>query len=93
MEKNHIKIACLGDSITYGENLIHRALSCYPAQLQNMLGKGYEVRNYGRNGSEREILHYDRADRVCFTPDGIRIAAWNTGSNEICIFGPFSWGY
>lgn len=46
-----------------------------------------------RNGAEREILHYDRADRVCFTPNGARIAAWNTGSNEICIFGPFSWGY
>lgn len=46
-----------------------------------------------RNGAEREILHHNRADRVCFTPNGARIAAWNIGSTEICIFGPFSWGF
>ena len=50
--ENHItKIACIGDSITYGETLVNRGLDTYPALLGKMLGKGYEVRSFGRNGA------------------------------------------
>ena len=49
-----VKVACLGDSITYGLGLADRAKESYPAQLQKMLeefepGK-YEVRNFGNSG-------------------------------------------
>ena len=45
-----IKVACVGDSITYGAYLQPRELQCYPAQLAKILSGGYEVRNFGVNG-------------------------------------------
>ncbi len=46
-----IKVACVGNSVTYGYLLPDRELNCYPSQLQKMLGTQYEVRNYGKSGS------------------------------------------
>ena len=49
-----VKIACIGDSITYGTGLADRNREAYPAQLQQMLDrlapKRYEVRNFGNPG-------------------------------------------
>ena len=45
------RIACVGDSITYGAAIRDRANHCYPKVLGNLLGKGYTVRNYGVNGA------------------------------------------
>jgi sialate O-acetylesterase len=41
------KVACIGNSITYGSGLPSRLTNCYPAQLDQMLGGNYDVRNYG----------------------------------------------
>lgn len=46
-----IKIACVGNSVTYGAGLENRELESYPAQLQMMLGKKYEVHNFGKSGT------------------------------------------
>ncbi len=46
-----IKVACIGASITYGARIENREQNCYPAQLQNMLGSHYEVKNYGVSGT------------------------------------------
>ncbi len=47
-----IKIACVGDSLTYGVGATSAAVSSYPAQLQNVLGtEHYEVKNFGRSSS------------------------------------------
>ncbi len=45
-----IKVACIGDSITYGLTIPDRARDSYPAQLQQLLGPDYEVRNFGNSG-------------------------------------------
>ncbi|GAB4052216.1 GDSL-type esterase/lipase family protein [Spirosoma litoris] len=45
-----IRIACVGNSITYGATLANRERDAYPSQLQNLLGKGYEVLNFGVSG-------------------------------------------
>lgn len=45
-----IKIACVGDSITYGALVKNRKKNCYPAQLEKLLGTEYSVRNFGVNG-------------------------------------------
>lgn len=45
------KIACVGDSITYGSGITERDSLCYPKQLQNKLGKNYEVQNFGVSGA------------------------------------------
>ena len=50
-----IKIACIGNSITYGDGISDRERNSYPAQLQSMLGSRYEVANYGVNGAT--LLH------------------------------------
>ena len=43
------KVACVGDSLTRGY-LLEDAQS-YPAQLQQLLGAQYEVRNFGHTSS------------------------------------------
>lgn len=45
------RIACIGDSITWGFTIIGRLKYSYPAQLGHLLGKGYHVRNFGVNNS------------------------------------------
>ena len=49
-----IRVACIGNSITYGAFIPNREMNCYPAQLQAYLGDGYEVKNFGASG--RTIL-------------------------------------
>ena len=42
-----IKVACVGNSITYGSRVENREQNSYPAQLQRLLGEEYEVVNFG----------------------------------------------
>lgn len=46
-----VKIACIGNSITYGAGIENRDHMSYPAQLQAWLGKQYDVRNFGVSGA------------------------------------------
>lgn len=45
------KVACVGNSITYGATIQNRENNSYPAQLQAMLGSAYDVQNFGRSGA------------------------------------------
>ena len=42
-----IRVACIGNSITDGSGIDMADAAGYPAQLQRILGSGYEVRNFG----------------------------------------------
>ena len=44
------RIACVGDSITWGTFVWNRKRNSYPAQLQAMLGERFIVRNFGVMG-------------------------------------------
>lgn len=44
------KVACVGDSITFGSGVEDREHLAYPAQLSDRLGAEYEVRNFGLSG-------------------------------------------
>lgn len=46
-----IKVACVGNSVTYGAGIDNREVNSYPAQLQRMLGEDYEVINFGKSGA------------------------------------------
>jgi acyl-CoA thioesterase-1 len=46
-----IKVACVGDSITYGYGVEEREVNNYPKQLGDLLGSRFEVRNFGRNSA------------------------------------------
>lgn len=45
-----VRVACVGNSITYGAGIAAREQNSYPAQLQYYLGEDYEVRNFGVSG-------------------------------------------
>src|SRR5690606_25963367 len=81
-----IKIACVGNSITYGSGIVDREHNAYPAQLRAMLGEGYEVRNFGVGGATllnkgdkpyRKTEAY--ADALRFKPDIVFI---KLGTND-----------
>ncbi len=45
------KVACIGNSVTYGYGHKEPAKTSYPSQLQQMLGEKYEIRNFGHSGA------------------------------------------
>ena len=50
-KEGQIKVACVGDSLTYGANLDGWYKNNYPTKLQNILGDKYCVNNYGHSGA------------------------------------------
>lgn len=46
-----IRVACVGNSITYGYGLPDRQTNAYPYRLQALLGDAYEVGNFGKSGA------------------------------------------
>ena len=42
-----IRLACVGDAITYGQGLRNKRRYAFPVQLEKMLGVKWEVRNFG----------------------------------------------
>ena len=78
--KNKIKVACVGNSVTYGYLLPERETNCYPAQLQRMLSDNYDVRNFGKSGAtllskgHRPYIEQDEYKAALdFTPDYVVI--------------------
>lgn len=93
-----IRVACIGDSITYGAGIKNREVDSYPAQLQKLLGDKYEVRNFGNSG--RGILKKSKRGRgkraYIFMPqhnEAIKfephIVICNLGINDIMDWGRF----
>ena len=71
-----IRVACIGNSVTYGYGLKDPATTSYPTRLGEMLGEGYEVRNFGHSGAtllnhghrpytQQQAYH----DAIAFAPD------------------------
>ncbi len=46
-----IKVACIGDSVTYGHGISDWTKNSYPVLLQNLLGDSYHVANFGSSGA------------------------------------------
>lgn len=42
-----LRVACIGDGVTYGQGLSNRKAESYPARLAALLGEGWMVRNFG----------------------------------------------
>ena len=81
-----IRVACIGDSITDGDGIDLRDVNGYPAQMQKMLGKGYNVKNFGlsaRTMMNSGTLPYMNEqvwqDALAFNPD---IAVIMLGTND-----------
>ncbi len=85
-QKKVIKVACIGNSVTYGYGLQNRESECYPVQLQALLGDGYEVSNFGHSGAtllkQGHNPYYKTAEfsnAIAFAPD---IAIIHLGLND-----------
>lgn len=71
-----VKVACVGNSVTYGYKLEDRSSHAYPVQLQHLLGDDYRVENFGHSGATLlkkghnpywELPAYEKA--LAFEPD------------------------
>ena len=81
-----IKVACIGNSVTYGYGHKDPKATSYPTQLQQMLGDKYEVRNFGYSGAtllskgHRPYINLDKYKAALeFAPD---IAVIHLGLND-----------
>jgi Esterase/lipase len=81
-----VKVACIGDSITDGHGIDLREANGYPAQMQKMLGNGYNVKNFGisaRTVMNSGDLPYMNEpywqDALAFNPDVVII---KLGTND-----------
>jgi lysophospholipase L1-like esterase len=75
-----IRVACVGDSITYGATLKNRKEDSYPACLGRWLGPDYDVRNFGHSGAtllNKGDLPYEKQKQypaaLAFKPDVVVI--------------------
>lgn len=82
-----VKVACIGDSITYGFGIEDREHCSYPAQLQKRLGDGYQVANFGKsnmgllfNGPLPYVKEPEYQAALDFKPD---IAVIHLGVNDV----------
>lgn len=50
-KEGQIKVACVGDSITYGHGISDWTKNSYPVVLQGLLGDEYHVANFGSSGA------------------------------------------
>ena len=74
-----VKVACIGDSITWGFTLLCPWKQSYPALLQERLGDGYEVRNFGYNDASARFdadTPYVRKRSIGTAWHGTRTSSW-----------------
>ena len=73
-----LRIACVGDSITFGDQIANRARDAYPAVLERLSGSRFAVGNFGVNGATALPIPF-RAwmdtpaarDALAFAPDAV----------------------
>lgn len=85
-EEGQIKVACVGDSITYGHGITNWPKNNYPRLLGDMLGDGYCVNNYGHHGGTLQstgdqpyVSYVEYSDSLNFKAD---ILVFMLGSND-----------
>jgi len=88
-----VRVACIGDSITFGHGLDDPAAT-YPARLQQLLGPDYAVRNFGRSGCtvtrdstnrwpRGYVRQPEHTNALAFHPD---VVICNLGINDVSTF-------
>ncbi len=85
-QKQPIRVACVGDSITYGARLSDRENDSYPAVLQRLLGPDYQVANFGVGGCtlirKGKPTVWNQLEKVrAFKPDMVVVSL---GTNDTC---------
>ena len=93
-KKDAVRVACIGNSITDGFGIDMASQRGYPAQLQQLLGNDYHVKNFGVSGRtmlNKGDLPYQNElawrDALAFRPDIVII---KLGTNDS---KPENWQY
>jgi lysophospholipase L1-like esterase len=68
LDDGPIRVACVGDSITFGSGVEEREKNSYPAVLGRLLGQKYKVRNFGVSGATLQ----KRGDKPYWTLDAMK---------------------
>ncbi len=83
-----VRVACVGDSITFGSGISDRDRDSYPAVLQRLLGTQWDVRNFGvsgatllKHGDKPYVTQQAHADALAFAP-GIAIIMLGTNDSK-----------
>lgn len=89
-----IRVACVGDSITYGSGVENRAENNYPKVLGGLLGAGFETRNFGVSGAT--LLK--KGDKAYWTqPEFVKVGAFKPNAVVIKLgtndSKPQNWGF
>jgi len=81
MAADPVRVACVGDSITQGVGIVHPEKDGYPARLQEILGTGWSVQNFGVGGRTmlRKADPFDHRPALASSPDVVIIAL---GTND-----------
>jgi len=76
-----VRVACVGDSITQGVGIQNPQKDGYPAKLQEILGAGWTVQNFGVGGRTmiRKADPFDHHPALASSPDIVIIAL---GTND-----------
>ncbi|MFR9619660.1 MAG: GDSL-type esterase/lipase family protein [Rikenellaceae bacterium] len=89
-EKTIIRVACVGNSITFGSRVEEREKNAYPVVLQQLLGDDYEVANFGKPGATLLAggnLPYNKCAEyqklVEFAPDVVIVMLGTNDSKEM----------
>jgi lysophospholipase L1-like esterase len=85
-EEGKIRVACVGDSITYGFLVAGQPFNNYPAQLEKLLGEAYTVGNFGytdrtaQKDADRPYIKESLFEKsIAYTPD---IVVLMLGTND-----------
>ena len=92
--KDAIRVACIGNSITYGARIKNRDRDSYPAVLSRMLGEAYWVKNFGvsartllNKGDHPYMNEKAYQDALAFNPNIVVIKLGTNDSKS------FNWKY
>lgn len=93
-QKKMIKVACIGNSITYGAGIRNPQKDSYPAVLGQMLGDGYDVQNFGvsartmlMKGDHPYMNEQRYREALAFNPDIVTIKLGTNDSKS------YNWKY
>ena len=89
-----IRVACVGDSITYGASIEDREKNNYPVVLGRSLGEKFEVRNFGVSGAtllkKGDFSYWDRPAFKAATQFNPHVVVIKLGTNDT---KPQNWKY
>lgn len=100
IKEKKIRVACVGDSITFGFGILFG--EAYPRILQGLLGPGFEVENFGLNSAtllSKGDLPYrassNYAESLAFEPDIVLLCLGTNDTKDVNyqFFADFSEDY